>query len=227
MRKAWIIVILMMLSNVSVAFAGSAVDSVDVQGGEMAKKRGPMAFSGCSGGMMIHSGYLFSKPYKLTSPTGEVFDEQAKGFPWGMGGALRVHFGKYLRVGMEGYVSNLYYGMNRSHAAMGWGGALIDHPIEYKRWTFYLGAVFGGGRYKHLVLLEDTPVDYILENKTSYRSYSMFIINPFIGFEYALTRKVHFTMKMDYMLNVSNPEDDYATGPRLFVGILFHHPRKN
>ena len=66
-----------------------------------------MAFSGYQGGMMFHMGYVQSKNFQfndlLGNPLGNPY--QLKGMAYGIGGAIRVGFGKHLRVGMEGYVS--------------------------------------------------------------------------------------------------------------------------
>ena len=54
---------------------------------------------GYDGGMMLHTGYL-----QGTIPQ---ISHQAKGMPFGIGGAIKFHIGKHFRVGSEGYVSNL------------------------------------------------------------------------------------------------------------------------
>jgi hypothetical protein len=72
----------------------------------------PFKYTGFSGGMMVHSGFL--------QQSGE------KGMPFGLGGCGKVHFGKYLRVGGEGYVSDLTYGNHNSISSVSWGGLLTD-----------------------------------------------------------------------------------------------------
>jgi hypothetical protein len=46
-------------------------------------------------------------------------------------------------------------------------------------------------------------------------------IVPFVGMEYSLTKRISVVAKIDYMLNVTNWADDYAAGPRFFVGFMF------
>ena len=58
-------------------------------------------FQGCGGGMMVHAGYLFGQPAGATLPTGESISMQ--GMTYGLGGSMRVHLWKHLRVGMEGF----------------------------------------------------------------------------------------------------------------------------
>ena len=55
-------------------------------------------YNGFSGGMMVHSGYLQSKDFTITTNNGQSLQNlQAKGVPLGIGGAAKVHLGKYLR----------------------------------------------------------------------------------------------------------------------------------
>lgn len=199
--------------------AWSAVDSVAV------RPKSKMAFSGCSGGMMFHIGYAQSRRFSLHNATGSVSEwMQIKGAPYGIGGAMRAHFGKHLRVGSEGYVSHMNYGGNDSRYSVGWGGVLADSKWDIGRWTLFVGMVVGGGGVKNLTLLKDTPLDYELESEAaSYRKYAFCAVDPFFGVEYAMTRKIHLVLKGDCLLNVSNPQLDYVLGPRFFVGIMFCH----
>lgn len=184
-----------------------------------------MAFSGCSGGMMFHIGYAQSGLFELHNASG-TYSEQVRmrGIPYGIGGAMRANFGKYLRVGMEGYASHFSYDGNGSNCTIGWGGVLADGKIDIKRWTLFAGVVIGGGSVKNLTLLSDTPVDYYLEdNSVSYRKYAFCAVDPFVGAEYAVTRRIHLVFKVDCLLNVSNPQTDYILGPRFFIGVMFCH----
>ena len=73
-------------------------------------------------------------------------------------------------------------------------------------------------------LLEPTPDDFKLENNsTSYRKYTFMALTPFVGVEYAMTEKVHLVLKIDYLLNLTNWQDDFATGPRVYFGFMFCH----
>lgn len=224
-----LLLIALLVFNLSYAIAAEKDAPKTKQDAPKTKRHNKLEFSACSGGMMIHSGFLQSREYILHNPdNGSHAHVVAKGLPFGMGGAMRAHFGKHLRVGTEGYVSNLYYAPNGSNASLGWGGLLVDCAWEINRWTIFLGGTVGGGSYKNLTLLNETPLDYQLENgSASYRKYALFILNPLFGFEYALTPKVHIVVKMDYLFNVSNPQKDFVSGPRLFFGFMFHHYRKN
>ena len=184
-----------------------------------------MAFSGCSGGMMLHTGYVQSRDITFYNTDGSVHETlQMKGAPFGIGGAIRAHFGKHLRVGSEGYVSTLVYGKYKSYSSIGWGGLLMDCVWSLKRWTPFIGGTIGGGSVKNVTLLDETPQDFVIEQQsTSYRKYAFMALNPFVGVEYALTAKIHFVFKMDYLLNLTDWQDDYVNGVRFFVGVMFCH----
>lgn len=189
---------------------------------EVSKKH-PLAYNGYSGGMMVNIGYVKSKEFTLIQADGSNSQTlKASGVPLGIGGAIRIKFGNHLRFGTEGYVSTLHYGDYNSSASVGWGGASVDYSWEIKRWTMYVGSVFGGGTYKHLSLLGSTPDDFLIEDSTtSYRKYGFAVVDPYIGAEYALTPRIHVTFKADYLVNVSNCQDDFISGFRLFVGFMF------
>lgn len=35
--------------------------------------------------------------------------------------------------------------------------------------------------------------------------------------------KFAIVFKLDYLLDISNPQDDYVNGPRLYIGFMFGH----
>jgi len=184
-----------------------------------------MAYSGFSGGMMLHTGYVQSREFAFYNTDGTVRETtQLNGAPFGIGGAIRLHFGEHLRVGSEGYVSTLTYGENKSYSSVGWGGLLVDCAWHFNSWTPFIGGTVGGGGVKNLTLLEPTPDDFVLENtSTSYRRYAFMAFSPFAGVEYAMTEKIHLVIKVDYLLNLTNWQDDFTTGPRMYFGFMFCH----
>lgn len=188
-----------------------------------------MAFSGYTGGMMIHTGYVSSDKFNyITSEGTAIVPGQAKGVPVGVGGALKFGFGKHFRIGTEGYVSTLKYGTHKSHSSTGWGGLLFDWIWSKNKWSWFIGGTVGGGRVRNIALLGEMHNDLIIEdNNTSYRSYSFMALVPFIGAEYALTSKIHLIMKVDYLFNVCNRQKDFVTGPRIYLGFMFCHPREH
>ncbi len=189
---------------------------------------GKFAYAGFSGGMMVHTGYLYGGNITLVDDTGTgLYSRELKGAPTGIGGAARIHFGKHLRVGTEGYVSTLKYGGNESHARIGWGGLLADCIWQLGRWAPYIGGTVGGGSFKNLTLESSTPLDYEVEGNASFRKYSFMVVAPFAGVEYALTDKIRLNLKVDWMVNLTNRQRDFATGPRIYLGFSFYRLKEN
>jgi hypothetical protein len=215
-------IILFVLVSLSVVCATEA-DTMQV------KKHHSMAYSGYQGGMMFNVGYVESRDFQFRDNSGMVLGESGKlsGASMGLGGALRVGFGKYLRVGIEGYVSTLKYQPQGSSAKIGWGGLLLDSHWHIKRFTVFTGGVIGGGSYTHITMIDkmgksSVENDYMVENQyVSYRHYPFLAVVPFVGMEYSLTKRISVVAKIDYIINVTNWADDYAAGPRFFVGFMF------
>lgn len=185
----------------------------------------PLAYNGFIGGMMIHSGYVWSKNASFVLPGGQGGQTvKAEGVPAGIGGAIKLMFGKHLRVGGEGYVSTLTYGKYRSHASTGFGGLLAECAWTLGKWKVFAGGLAGGGSVRNITLLSDAGTDFVIEDRTvSYRKYGFLAVAPYAGVEYAVNRKISIVVKVDYIVNVSNPQDDFITGPRLFLGFMFGH----
>lgn len=224
MKKIYLFIFALLFS-ISTIWA-SEVDSVDV------RKKHSFSYNGYQGGMMFHVGYVESRQFQYSDLSGNAIGEpmRLRGAETGIGGALRVGFGKYLRVGIEGYVSTLKYGPNANSAKIGWGGLLLDSHWHVKRWTIFTGGVVGGGSYTHITLLDNPNFspednrddDFVIENQNvSYRHYPFLAVVPFVGAEYLLTKRISLVAKIDYMFNVTHWSDDYMSGPRFFVGIMF------
>jgi hypothetical protein len=180
-----------------------------------------ISFQGYSGGMMLHSGYLSAG--KITIPDAQI---KTQGVPWGIGGILHFHFGKHLRIGGEGYSSNLHYGKNSSFFSLGWGGFLMDCQWKINRFTVFCGGTIGGGGVKHVA-----AVTHVLAHSTEinaiYRKYAVMLIAPFVGMEYAITNKVSLILKADCLVNLTQRESDFPIGVRIYAGIIFHHAKSS
>lgn len=182
-------------------------------------------FRGCCGGMMIHSGFVQSKTFAYVTPDGvPTSPRKVSGAPFGIGGAAKVILGEHLRVGGEGYVSTLNYGEHSSYSTTGWGGILADLIWSRNRWSWFAGATVGGGGVKNVTLFEEIPLDLGIEkNSVSYRRYGFMGIAPYIGAEYSLTERIRLIFKADWLLNISNPQPDFLSGPRFYIGFNFCH----
>ena len=185
--------------------------------------QGGLKYRGFSGGMMVHTGYLKSNSFDLQTIHGNyITTSKVEGMSFGIGGAARLHFGKHLRVGGEGYVSNLRYGVKGTTSSLSWGGVLADCVWDLgKLWPF-VGMTIGGGAVEHVILQNEPATDFAAESDAVYREYSFMALAPMVGVEYAMSEKIHLTLKMDYVINISNPQDDFTSGPRFFLGFMFY-----
>lgn len=171
---------------------------------------------------MLHSGYVQSGSFMVTPQSGAAQEISMSGAPFGIGGSMRFLFGRHMRVGAEGYVSNLTYGKNRSHAKTGWGGLLADCAWELGRCRLFAGGTVGGGGQTNTIILSPSGNDYRTD-EIAYRKYTFAALSPFAGVEIRLTDKVDLVLKADWLLNISRRQDDFVSGPRLYVGIMFGH----
>ena len=181
-----------------------------------------MNLQGYSGGMMFHTGYLSGGCLNMPDNQGKI---NIEGMPAGIGGLLRLHLGKHLRIGGEGYTSTLSYGKNESFMTLAWGGLLIDSPWKINKYTAFFGGTIGGGSIKNITVLH-TPPSHSIEKSAVYRNYSVMTAVPFMGMEYALTRRIHLITKVDYIVNIAQKQSDFAMGPRVYAGIIFFHTTK-
>lgn len=185
--------------------------------------QGGLKYRGFSGGMMVHTGYLKSNSFDLQTIQGNyITSSKVEGMPFGIGGAARLHFGKHLRVGGEGYVSNLRYGVQGTTSSLSWGGVLADCVWPLGRWWPFAGVLVGGGAVEHVILQAEPAPDFVAESNAAYREYTFMALAPMVGIEYAMSEKIHLTFKMDYVINLSNPQADFPSGPRFFLGFMFY-----
>jgi hypothetical protein len=95
-----------------------------------AKNDTTVIFQGCGGGMMLHAGYLFGQPSGAALPTGENISPQ--GMTCGLGGSMRVNLWKHLRVGMEGFSSNLKTGVSNQHEFLQKGSYIRKSEFNHR-----------------------------------------------------------------------------------------------
>ncbi len=189
------------------------------------KPRSKMAFSGYGGGMMLHAGYVQGKTFTLCDSDGNpMYDKRLRGCAYGIGGAVKVGFGRHLRIGCEGYVTKMRNDRFGGFTSIGWGGILADCSWTLGKWTLFVGGTVGGGGVRSLLMLADAPGDFLVEDHTaSYRHYTFMAITPFLGVEWAVLQRIHLTLKADWLFNVTNPQPDFVSGARIYFGIMFCH----
>lgn len=209
-------------------------------------------FSGFSGGMMLHLGYGFSQNPSELFRNETLQKENLKNLPkdgvfLGIGGQLRFHLFDHLRLGSEGYVSNMplkQVGQIRT----GWGGVLVDGYTTWGKIKPFIGLGVGGGAMRRIYVNEsiaagntEDPNDSTIYNASFTRS-PFFYLDPQLGLEFGLTKRINMVIRLDYMLPFSAKgegiRDRFAdmgeqmrdwkglmtpTGPRLYVGFMFNH----
>ena len=171
--------------------------------------------NGFDGGMMLHTGYL----------KGEItpLNYTAKGMPMGIGGVIRLHLGKHIRVGSEGYVSTLHVEHNGSYSKLGWGGLLVDGYWPLGKVMPYVGLTIGGGGVTTCLMTEGNSHDWQSEEELVYNKSTLMIVDPFIGCDFIVSEALHITLKCDYICGFSKKEIHMPQGPRLYLGFIFYH----
>ena len=170
---------------------------------------------GFDGGMMVHTGYLF----------GNIGPEEfpAKGVPFGIGGVIRLHLGKHLRLGSEGYVSTLNQRKNGSYLKYGWGGILVDAYTVWGHFQPYIGITAGGGAATTL-LMDETPSEaWAPVDGTVYNRAGFFAIDPYLGVDFIVGKAMHLTLKVDWLNCFTKGGAMLPSGPRVYFGFLFYH----
>ena len=187
-------------------------------------------YQGFSGGMMLHTGYLFGPDQTApTAPDGRSYSPQ--GALFGIGGALRVHLWERFRTGFEGFVSTMYSGMmdrkdllqQGSYLRVGCGGVLADACWRMEKTWPYMGAAMGGGAMRSLYLTEGDQYAWAVKDNTYFHKQAFFYVTPYIGCDYCLTQKVHLTFRADWMIAIHEGVLALPTGPRIYVGFMFCH----
>lgn len=194
------------------------------------KKDSTKVFQGYSGGMMLHTGYLFGQD-KNAPVLADGRSCSPQGALYGIGGSLRVHLWKYLRTGFEGGVSTMNSNLTDCHSIlqkgsylrMGYGGVLADACWRMEKIWPYIGGTIGGGSIKGLYILEGNQDDWIAEDNAVFHKHSFFYFTPYVGFDYCMTKRIHLTFRLDWMLAFHQNQLVMPTGPKLYFGFMFTH----
>ncbi|MBQ0075855.1 MAG: hypothetical protein KBS69_01780 [Bacteroidales bacterium] len=180
-------------------------------------------FQGCSGGMLVHAGYLFgSQKGAPVNPEGMTI---------GIGGVARVNLWKHLRIGGEGYISTMYSTVTSCHNQLsqgsyvrtGWGGLLVDACWRLEKVWPYIGATIGGGASRYMYVLDGSQNDWQPEKEAYLNKQPFFAITPFVGTDWCVSPKIHLTFRLDWLIAIHHSELVQPTGPRLYLGVLFCH----
>ena len=171
---------------------------------------------GFSGGMMLHTGYVFGQdnPYNLNISNAT----------FGLGGCAKLHLTKHFRAGFEGYFSSA--AMNKgvesgSHNKVFWTGALADWFWHLGKLTPYIGTTIGGGMETALYIFEGDQYDWRPEGMAVLRKQPFLAIDPYIGVEYAVGKVLRLTIKADWLIAINSDGLNKPHGPRIYFGIIF------
>ena len=242
MRKRFVITVLALLS---LGLTVQGQEDAGAQGKEK-KRTTSGVFTGFSGGMMLHGGYLFSDdPTKVFSNTGLGDPAYVKGLPksgfcYELGGALRVHLINHIHIGAEGFVSTMPLMGTGSNIRTGWGGALCDFYGNWGKVRPMIGMTVGGGAMRRLYVPVNGTYEHTTASDTTIYNASFvktpfFMLDPYVGIEINLASHMALLIRIDYMLpfNVHNTGlseagkivkwDNFVTpsGPRLYIGVMF------
>ncbi len=174
---------------------------------------------------MVHTGYLFGKD--RLSP----LDKELQGATFGIGGAVRVHLWKHLRIGSEGFTSTMNASTTNyrstlqsgSYIRTGWGGVLADACWRLEKVWPYVGGTIGGGAMRSLYIVEGDENDWEEERHALFHKQSFFYISPYAGIDWCITQKVHLTFRLDWMVAWHKQAVVQPTGPRCYIGFMFSH----
>lgn len=187
-------------------------------------------FQGFSGGMMVHTGYLFGQDKTAPiAPDGRSYS--AQGAIFGVGGALRVHLWEHFRTGFEGFVSTMPNSVMidrdlvqpGSYVRVGGGGVSADACWRMEKAWPFIGATMGGGAMRSLYMLDGDDHSWTEQAHTYYHRQGFFYVTPYVGCDYCLTPRVHLTFRFDWMLAIRANQLVLPTGPRVYVGFMFCH----
>lgn len=227
--------------------SGTTQPSTGQESPQKEKKKASDVFTGFSGGMMIHGGYLFSDdPRKVFSNSGLGNEDYVKGLPkrgfcFGIGGALRFHLINHIHLGAEGFVSTMPLMGTGSSVRMGWGGACCDVYTTWGKVRPLIGMTIGGGSTSRLFVPDKASIvttsDSTIYN-ASYAKTPFFLLDPYIGIEIALKAHTALLIRIDYMLPFGKSSSKLTdnvkwsnllspTGPRLYIGFMFGKLTKN
>ena len=174
----------------------------------------PKVLNGFSGGMMLHTGYLFGEMPEI--------GYTPKGAPFGLGGRICLHLGQHWMAGCEGYVSTLHQLHNGSYIRYGWGGVLGAFYWSFKHVVPYGGLTVGGGSRTTFLMFDGNAHDWQTEKDVYFHKQSFCAVTPFIGCDFIATSFLHVTLKADWLCPIAHGELLAPNGPRFYVGVLFY-----
>ena len=100
---------------------------------------------------------------------------------------------------------------------------LADYTWTWGRFAPYLGVTVGGSTTTDFLMMKGSGKDWLPEPEAYYHKTPFVAIDPFVGCDYIVSKKLHLTLKIDYLNGISHKELHLPTGPRAYVGFMFCH----
>ncbi len=171
----------------------------------------PMARNLYSGGMLI----LQPGKMSATNPYQNISDRSS-----GLGGILRLYFGRYATAGIYGSTHRTTYstpGSENSTLNLGYGGPFAGFSMRRSRFRFTLSAFAGRGTIRNLHINQQDGQKLI---DATLHQESVWVLSPIISVDYALTHRLVFTLQMARPTTSFNNHPLYA--PTFQAGLLFN-----
>lgn len=191
---------------------------------------------GLSGGLMVHGGYAFAKNTSTMyhNPTLSTSGKD-DGMSLGAAASVRIHLISHLHVGAEAGVSVIPLSKDGSRVTTAWGGAFCDFYWTVKKVQLLAGAMLGGGNIGRLYVSDAVKIGEDTYSTTTYIRTPCFLLDPYIGVEIPVARRVAILVKLDYMLPFGKKSEGLSktkevikwsnflepSGPRLHIGVMF------
>jgi len=206
------------------------------QDGKKAKEN--KFLTGFTGGMKVHIGYAFAQSPDELFRNGNlqaISNLSQDGVTLGLGGEIRCHLINHVHLGAGGAMSIMPLAKSGSSIRTGWGGVLCDFYGQVGKVKLMAGGMVGGGANKRLFVPEESDATTSIDPtyNASYTSTPFFLLDPYVGLECRLTKRMSLVIQVDYMLPFGSNSTGINTetvrwsnflspsGPRLYVGLLF------
>lgn len=164
------------------------------------------------GGMMLHTSYL---------QTADI-EREVSGIGYGLGGQMTFYLSPRFRLGAEGFTSTKNRPNDLGFYKMSWGGVTFNYELGKGKTRVVPGVVAGGGKIRDLFMITGSSADH-LPDEIVYLVFSDFLLYPSLAVEFSLKAKLTPLVRVDWVMPIfSDNPNDFAYGPRFYVGMFFN-----
>jgi len=164
-----------------------------------------------SGGMLfLQPGYIITN-----NPQQNIRD-----LSMGIGGILRIYFGRYFTTGIYcGTQKAGYHSENsdQSYISLGYGGPFLGFSYKSGKFRYTISAFAGMGSVKNLHIESQTGNS--LSDAWLYK-YSAFTVSPLLSVDYSITERLNATVQT-ICLTAFYDKQRVMVNPVFQIGILF------